>query len=84
MNNVLIDYQDEFCIAYLDNILIYSEDPLEHTKQVYKVLSRFREAGLQVDIKKSEFDVIRTKYLSYILTTTSLEIDPNKVKPLRD
>jgi hypothetical protein len=41
MNNVLIDYLNEFYIAYLNNILIYSKDPLKHIKQVYKVLSRF-------------------------------------------
>jgi hypothetical protein len=73
---------DEFCIAYLNDILIYSKDPLKYIKQVYKVLSCFQEASLQVNIKKSEFDIIRTKYLGYILITTSLKIDPNKVKPL--
>jgi len=57
MNDVLIDYLDDFCVAYLDDILIYSSDPLEHTAQVHKVLTRLREAGLQADIKKSEFDV---------------------------
>ena len=28
INNILLDYLDDFCIAYLDNILIYSEDLL--------------------------------------------------------
>jgi hypothetical protein len=46
MNDVLIDYLNEFCIAYLDDILIYFKNPLEYIKQVYKVLSRFQEAGL--------------------------------------
>jgi hypothetical protein len=30
MNDVLFDYLDNFVTAYLDNILIYSEDLLEH------------------------------------------------------
>jgi hypothetical protein len=46
MNNVLFDYLDNFCTAYLDNILIYSSDELEHQEHVYKVLTRLREAGL--------------------------------------
>ena len=82
MNDVLIDYLDDFCITYLDNILIYSEDLLEYQEHVHKVLIRLREAGLQADIKKSEFNVTRTKYLGYILTTKGLEIDPDKVEPL--
>jgi hypothetical protein len=34
MNKTLIDYLDNFCTAYLDNILIYLENPLEHAKHV--------------------------------------------------
>jgi hypothetical protein len=30
MNDVLFDYLDDFCTAYLDDILIYSENELEH------------------------------------------------------
>ena len=40
MNDVLFDYLDDFCTAYLDDILIYSEDSLEHDMHVRKVLDR--------------------------------------------
>jgi hypothetical protein len=50
MNNVLFDYLDDFCTAYLDNILIYSENKLEHKEHVYKVLQQLIKAGLQADI----------------------------------
>ena len=69
MNDILFDYLDDFCTAYLDDILIYSDDPLEHDLHVKKVLDRLRAAGLQADIKKSEFGVTRTKYLGFIITT---------------
>ena len=38
MNNVLFDYLDNFCTVYLDNILIYSKNLLEHKLYVKKVL----------------------------------------------
>ena len=57
MNNTLFDYLDDFCIAYLDDIMIYSQDELEHEEHVRKVLEQLCKAGLQVDIKKSEFYV---------------------------
>ncbi|KFY93490.1 hypothetical protein V500_03685 [Pseudogymnoascus sp. VKM F-4518 (FW-2643)] len=82
MNDVLMQYLDDFCTAYLDDILIYSEDPTEHIDYVYKVLRRLQEAGLQADIKKCEFNVTRTKYLGYILTTSGVEADPDKIEPL--
>jgi hypothetical protein len=46
INNVLFDYLDVFYTAYLDNILIYSSNELEHEEHVKKVLIRLREAGL--------------------------------------
>ncbi|CZT53126.1 uncharacterized protein RSE6_14578 [Rhynchosporium secalis] len=38
MNNILLDYLDDFCIAYLDNILIYSETLQEYEEYVNLVL----------------------------------------------
>jgi hypothetical protein len=46
MNNVLFEYLDDFYTAYLDDILIYSENPEEHEIHVHKVLEKLRLAGL--------------------------------------
>src|SRR3954453_6153268 len=77
MNDILFDYLDDFCTAYLDDILIYSEDPLEHDEHVRKVLGHLRAAGLQADIHKSEFHVTCTKYLGFIVSTNGIEVDPD-------
>jgi hypothetical protein len=46
INDVLMEYLDDFCTAYMDDILIYSEDPLEHDLYIKKILKRLRAAGL--------------------------------------
>ena len=84
INDTLFDFLDDFCTAYVDDILIYSEDPLEHEEQVRKVLQRLRDAGLQADIKKSEFSVQSTKFLGFIISTTGISMDPEKVAVIRD
>ena len=38
-----------------------------------------RDARLQVDIKKYEFSIVRTKYLGFIILTYSIKVDPKKV-----
>jgi hypothetical protein len=80
MNDVLFEYLDVFCTAYLDDILIYSENELEHQSHVEKVLTRLRAAGLQADIKKCEFSVTKTKYLGFIVSTDGIEVDPEMVE----
>jgi predicted aspartyl protease len=84
MNDVLFDYLDDFCTAYLDDILIYSDNELDHEGHVTKVLERLRKAGLQADIKKCEFSVTRTKYLGFIIGTNGIEVDPEKVEIIRN
>ena len=44
------------------------------------MLKRLRAAGLQADIKKYEFGVKKTKYLSFIISTDSIQVDPSKVQ----
>jgi SMC interacting uncharacterized protein involved in chromosome segregation len=46
INNVLFEYLDDFYIVYLDDILIYSENPEEYEIHVRKVLEKLRLAGL--------------------------------------
>ena len=80
INDVLRDLLDEICTAYLDDILIYSTNELEHEAHVRQVIERLRAAGLQADIKKCEFSVKRTKYLGFIISTDGVQVDPDKVQ----
>ena len=69
---------------YLDDILIYLDNPLEHEEHVRKVLLRLRQAGLQADIKKCEFNITCTKYLGFIVSTNGIEVDLEKVEVIRN
>jgi hypothetical protein len=84
MNKILFDLLDMTCCVYLDNILIYSTDPLEHVVNVNKVLEQLCKAGLQADIQKCEFNVTQTKYLGFIISTDGIATDPNKVTVICD
>ena len=72
-------YLDQFCTAYLDDVLVYSENPEEHTTHVRLVLKLLQRVGLQVKPQKCEFDKTTTEYLGVIITPNSLQMDPKKV-----
>jgi hypothetical protein len=38
MNDIFADVRDDFVVVYLDDILIYSEDPAKHDDHVRLVL----------------------------------------------
>ena len=79
INHILFDLLDKFCTAYLDDVLIYLQTKKEHREHVRQVVARLRDAGLQIDINKCEFETTRTKYLGLIITTEGIEMDPDKV-----
>jgi hypothetical protein len=70
---------DEFCTAYVNDILIFSENPAEYRKHVTQMLEKLRSAGLQENIKKNEFSVTRTKFLRYIISINGITVNPDKM-----
>ncbi|ODM14959.1 hypothetical protein SI65_09711 [Aspergillus cristatus] len=84
INDTLMDYLDEFVTAFVDDLLIYSKNAVEHELHVKKVLEQLRAAGLQASIKKCEFHVTQTKYLGFILTTDGIEVDPEKTAVIQN
>ena len=79
INHVLFDLLDKTCTAYLDDVLVYSSNRKEHRAHVREVVTRLREAGLQIDIDKCEFETTKTKYLGLIVTPDGIQMDPAKV-----
>src|SRR5690606_34504017 len=80
INHTLHDLLDRTCTAYLDDVLVFSKDRRQHRQHVNQVVRRLRDAGLQIDIDKCEFEVTKVKYLGIIITPCGIEMDPEKVR----
>jgi hypothetical protein len=65
---------------FINDILIYSNDELEHQAHVKLVLDHLRAAGLQAAIEKCEFHVTETKYLGFIVSIEGIKVDIAKIK----
>jgi hypothetical protein len=48
MNKILSKYLVIFCIAYLDNIWIYSDNLEQHHQSIRLILRRVKEVGITV------------------------------------
>ena len=49
INNLLREYLDDFVVAYLDDILVYTNGTLvEHQEHVRKVLKKLQEKGMRL------------------------------------
>jgi len=82
INDALREYLDQFCTAYLDDILIYSKTREEHTTHLRKVLLQLQKVGLFAKISKCEFFVPETRFLGLIVGRDGFRMDPEKIKTI--
>ena len=80
INSVLGEHLDEFIIAYLDNIIIYSNSKKEHFQHIKQVLQRLVDKKMLVAIKKYKFYITKTKFYGFIIKLKKLSMDPKKIK----
>ncbi|SJL00113.1 related to TY3B TY3B protein [Armillaria ostoyae] len=84
VNDVFTDMLDVSVVVYLDDILIYSDNPADHQKHVHKVLCRLRANQLYCKGSKCEFHQDSVEYLGYILSSEGLCMSEDKVKTILD
>ena len=82
INDVLRDYLDIFVVAYLDDLLIFSANPIEHEQHVKKVLTCLREAGLFAKLEKCHFHSTEVEFLGYMVTPQGIFMDPTKIRAI--
>ena len=84
INRVLHDCLDVTCLAYLDDILIFSEDEAEHTEHVREVLHHLGKAGLYLNLEKCKFWTKWVGFVGYIVTPGGIAMELDRVSSIRD
>ncbi len=82
MNNVFLDYLNNFVSIYINDILIYNHFKKKHVKHVKKMLQRLRDVNLQVDIDKCEFFVHEIKYFDLIVDRDEIRMNSEKIETI--
>jgi hypothetical protein len=82
VNNTLREYLDDFVLAYLDDIFIYSKNLEDYKEQVKKVLKSLEEKNLQVKLDKYTFWATEVEYLRFIVSTERIKINLEKVRAI--
>jgi hypothetical protein len=83
INGIFRDLLDEGVIAYLDDILIYSEDEQSHIDLVRRVMERIRKAKLCVSINKSVIHQREVVFLGYHISENGISMTSDKVEAVK-
>jgi hypothetical protein len=80
INVALRKYLDVFALVYINDIFIFSKTLKKHERHVRVVLERLLQYKLYVDIKKSEFNVVKTTFLNFIIIRDDVKMNSNKIE----
>lgn len=84
MNEALSDLLDVTCIAYMDDIIIYSAVPEQHVTHVREVLARLQRASLFVKLSKCIFSAQEVDFLGYRISVRGISMDPERVRAVAE
>ena len=73
-----------WCLVYLDDILIFSNDEESHKKHVELVIQRLREYNLKIKPSKCKFARSKLEYLSHIIENGTIRPNPVKTAVVGD
>ena len=82
MESCLGELHLEWCIIYLDDIIIFSKNPDDHLTRLEGVFEHLAKAGLKLKPSKCEFFRSSLKYLGHIVSKNGIATDPRKVKAI--
>ena len=80
MESCLGDLHLQYCIIYLDDIIVFSKTP--HIKRLQSVFEKLDKAGLHLTPSKCKFFKKRVKYLGHIVSKNGIETNPKKIEAI--
>ena len=75
---------DKFVVVFIDDILVYSKDKVEHEEHLRMTMLRLKEHQIYATFKKCEFWLSQVAFLDHIVFKDGVAIDPNKVGAVKD
>ena len=81
MNKVLEGLS--FAVTYLDDIIIFSDNELDHLEHLEIIFHRLKEAGLKMKHSKCDFFKSEIHYLGHLISADGIRPLPNKLDSIK-
>ena len=83
MQSCLGNLHLQYCIIYLDDIIVFSKTPEEHLTRLQAVFEKLKKAELKLKPLKCEFLKQELAYLGHVVSKNGIQTDSKKVKAIR-
>ena len=73
-----------WCIIYLDDIIVFSRTPEEHLHRLKVVLNKLEAAGLKMKPSKCDLFKQQINYLGHVVSKEGVSTDPENIKAVTE
>ena len=79
INKILKKLINIICVIYLNDILIFNENSTKHRLHVQRILERFKNYELYINLKKCKFDIDKIDFLNFIIFTKEIRMNLKRI-----
>ena len=84
MESCLGELHLNWCIIYLDDIIVFSRTPEEHIHRRRAVFEKLKAVDLKLKPSKCDFFKKEIKYLGHVVSEQGVSTDPDKIKAVTE
>ena len=71
-------------VVYLDDILIYAENQIDHDKLLLEVLTRIRNTGLRINPEKCSFNKTELNFIGHTVSGKGVQTNRKKISEIEN
>ena len=84
MESCLGDLNLNWCIIYLDDVVVYAPSVKEHLKRLGGVFQKLKDAGLKLKPSKCQLFKKSISYLGLVVSEQGVHTDPKKIETVQN
>ena len=73
-----------FCLGYIDDIIVYSQNLVEHISHLRQVVELHTQCGMKLNLKKCNIAQDEVEYLGHLVSATGVRMIPSYVQKVLD
>jgi len=83
INKILTKFLNDFCVVYLNDILIFFVEKINHVDYVKQILKKLRKFKLYASLKKCAFFITKVNFLKFVVFTESVSINSSRINIIK-
>ncbi len=72
------------CLVYLDDIIVYADNPKQHLERLRGVFEALRVANLKIKLSKCYFAKKKIAALGHVISKGGIRPDPDKIRAVKE